>query len=106
MAAFFLKSSYPFAVEEAFLTRKSLLVSCNAHAARWTLPAVTEFADINLQLSDGAAQSIAVHSQLARCAALIPLVLFEHSRNKALFEFSDRFGIENVALVHLLYERF
>ena len=47
-----------------------------------------------------------MHSKLARGAALIAFIFFENRRNEALLEFSDRFRIKNVALIHLVYECF
>ena len=47
-----------------------------------------------------------MHSELPGCAALVALVFLENSCDEALFEFPDRFGIKNVALIHLVYECF
>ena len=47
-----------------------------------------------------------MHSQLPRGAALVALVFLENSSDEAFLEFSDRFGIKNVALIHLVYECF
>ena len=72
-----------------------------AGAARWALYAVPKLADIDLQFGDGAAQSVAVHAQFARCAALVALVFLEHGENETLLELADAFRIKNVAAVHL-----
>jgi len=47
-----------------------------------------------------------MHSQLPCGATLVPFVFLENSCDEALLEFSDRFGIKNVALIHLVYECF
>jgi hypothetical protein len=82
------------------------LVGCRASASRRTPAAVPEFANIDLEFADGAAQGVAVHSQLPGSAALVAFVFLKDCRDEALFEFSDRFGIKDVALIHLVYECF
>jgi hypothetical protein len=47
-----------------------------------------------------------MHSQLAGGAALVALVFFQHGRDEAPLEFAHCLGIENIAVVHLLYECF
>ena len=47
-----------------------------------------------------------MHSQLAGGAALVAVVFLEHGSDEPPLEFLHRFGIQNVALVHLLHERF
>jgi hypothetical protein len=47
-----------------------------------------------------------MHSQLPRSAALVTLIFLENSCDEPFLEFSDRFGIKNVALIHLVYECF
>lgn len=80
--------------------------SCRA-GTTWRAPAaIAELTHVKLELGNGAAQGVAMHSQLPRSAALVALVFLENSCNEALFEFSDRFGIKNVALIHLVYECF
>ncbi len=54
----------------------------------------------------GAAKRIAVHAQFASCLALVAAILFEHGDNETLFEFPNRFRVENVAFVHLQNECF
>jgi hypothetical protein len=83
-----------------------LVVSSRPGAARRPLNAVAQLADIDLQLKDRTAQSIAVHAELARGSALIPLVLLEYGQDKPLLEFAYGLGIENVAFVHLHDEGF
>jgi hypothetical protein len=57
--------------------------------------------DVNLQLRDGAAQSIAVHTKLARGAALVSFVFLKYRQDKALLEFAHRLRVQNIAFVHL-----
>src|SRR5581483_11714719 len=69
-------------------------------AARRT-PSIPQLVDVNLQFGDGTAEGVAVHTQFARGAALVALVLFKDGENEFLFEFPYGFRIKNVALVHL-----
>jgi hypothetical protein len=41
-----------------------------------------------------------------RGTALVAFVLFQHGCNESAFEFAHRFGIKNIAAIHLLYECF
>jgi hypothetical protein len=61
---------------------------------------------INLQFGNGAAQRVAVHSQLPRGPALVAVVFLQHGENEALFEFAYCLGVQNIALVHLQDECF
>lgn len=47
-----------------------------------------------------------MHSQLARGPALVSIVFLEHREDESLLEFPYRFGIQNIAFVHLQDERF
>ena len=47
-----------------------------------------------------------MHTQLAGRPALIPLIFLKNSKNKALFEFANRLGVQNIAFVHLHDECF
>ena len=70
--------------------------------AAWRpLNAIAQLAYINLQFRKGAAQGIAVHAQLASGAALVAFILLEDSDYEPLFEFANRLGVENIALIHL-----
>ena len=42
-----------------------------------------------------------MHIQLARGPALVAVVLLQYGQNEALLELAHRFGVQNVALVHL-----
>jgi hypothetical protein len=107
----FLDKRQPFAAAFLFarilgLSREFFLERRGASASRRTLPPIAEFADINLEFADRAAQCVAMHAKLTSGAALIALVLFEDRSDETLLEFPDRLRIENIAPVHLLYERF
>jgi hypothetical protein len=83
-----------------------LFQAYEAGAARRTFGAVAKLANVNLQLVDGAAESVAVHSQFAGGAALVAFIFLEHSQYEAFFEFTYAFRIKNVAPVHLQDELF
>ena len=61
---------------------------------------------VETQLGDGAAESVAVHAQLACGLTLVALVFLQHGKDESLLELADRFRIENSALVHLQYQGF
>jgi hypothetical protein len=82
------------------------LKGCRTSTARGAPAAVAELTHVKFELSDGAAQGVSMHSQLPRGATLVALVFLENSSDEAFLEFSDRFGIKNVALIHLVYECF
>jgi hypothetical protein len=96
----------PRSPERARLANGFFLESNRAGAAWGTLHAVAQLANIDFQLREGAAESVAVHAQLACGAALIALVFLEHSQDKALLKLTNSLGVQNVALVHLHDERF
>ena len=75
-------------------------------AARWTLDAVAELADVDLQLRNRSAERIAMHAQFPCRAALVSFVLVEHGQNEAFLEFTHALGIKNIASVHLQDECF
>jgi len=60
---------------------------------------------VNLEFRQGTAQRVAVHSQLARGAALVALVFIEHCKNEALLKLAHGLGIKNIAAMHLQDER-
>jgi hypothetical protein len=57
--------------------------------------------NVNLEFLDVEAQSITVHAQFSRSAALISLILLQHGQNEFLLELTHRFRVKNVAPVHL-----
>lgn len=65
-----------------FLFEKSdlageLLLKSNWPGSTWRTPsAIAELANVKLQLGNGAAQGVAMHSQLPRRTALIAFVFF------------------------------
>src|SRR5260221_5642287 len=71
-----------------------------------TLRAFAQRADVNLQFLHGSAERVAVHTQFARCLALVAPVLFEDRDDEPLLEFADRLRVENVAANHLQNDRF
>ena len=77
-----------------------------AGAARGTLHAVAQLADIDLELADGAAEGIAVHAQFARGAALISAILLQNGEDESFLEFPHAFRVEDVAAIHLQNECF
>lgn len=83
------------------LANNLLLKRDRAGAAGRTLDAVAELANINLQLSDGAAEGVTVHSQFTGGPALVALVFLKHGQDEALLELAHALGIKNIASVHL-----
>ena len=90
----------------AKLTRGLLFQESWPGTAWRTLSAIPELSHIDFELRDGAAESISVHPEFARSAALVASVFLEDGQYKALLEFTYRLGIKNVALVHLHNEGF
>ena len=82
------------------------LESNRAGTAWGTLHAVAQLANIDFQFGEGAAESVAVHAQLARGAALVAFVFLKHGQDKALFKLTNGLGVQNIAFVHLHDERF
>jgi len=80
--------------------------SCRTSGPGRAASAVAKQPHIYFQLINRAAQSIAVHPELTRRAALVAFVLLQDGRNKTAFKFAYRFGIKDIAAVHLLYQRF
>ena len=83
------------------LARRLFLITNRSRAAGWALDPIAQLTNVDLELGDGAAQSVAVHAQLARGAALVAFVLLQNRQNEFLFEFAHRFGIKNITPVHL-----
>ncbi len=71
-----------------------------------TFDAIAQLADVNLEFRDGAAESIAVHAEFARSAALVALVLLQNGENESLLKLAHALGIKNIAAVHLQDECF
>jgi len=82
------------------------VVSCRASGPGRTASAVAKQPYIYFQLINRAAQGVAVHPELTRRATLIAFVLLQDRRNKTALKFAYRFGIKDIAAVHLLYQRF
>ena len=57
-------------------------------AARRTARAVAQSLGVELQLGDGAAESVAVHAKLAGGFALVAFAVLENGENEALLEFA------------------
>jgi hypothetical protein len=77
-----------------------------AGTAGWTLDAIAELTDINLQFADGAAESVAVHAQFAGGATLIAFVFLQNCQDKAFLKLAHSLGIKNITSVHLQNKRF
>src|SRR5262249_10095410 len=88
------------------LTYCFLLVGKRTGAARRTLAAVAQLADVDFEFGDGSTQGIAVHAQLTCSSALIAVVLLQDGHNKSLLELAHCFRIEDVAFIHLHDEGF
>src|SRR5271165_6138431 len=65
-----------------------------------------QFFGVEFELRDSAAESVAVHAQLARGLALVSLAVLQHGQNEFLLEFTDGFRISDAALVHLQNQSF
>src|SRR5208282_351899 len=60
--------------------------------------------DIESQGGNGAAERVSVHAQLASRLALVAIVLPQHRSDEGFPELPHSFGVENPALVHLVYK--
>ena len=67
---------------------------------------MAQYLHVEFQFRYSAAESVAVHAQLARGLTLVALVFLQHGEDESLFELADRFRVENPALVHLQYQGF
>src|SRR5271165_6554299 len=83
------------------LARGFLLQRDGVCAARRTAGSSAQFFDVQLEFGDGPAESVAVHAELTRGFALVPVTVLQHAKNEFLLEFTDGFGISDAALVHL-----
>ena len=82
----------------AKLTRGFLFHESWPGTAWRTLSAIPELSHINFELRDGAAESIPVHPEFSRGAALVASVFLEDGQYKALLEFTYRLGIRMLLL--------
>ena len=91
---------------EIALSRQLLLISRGTRTSRWPFAPVAELTYVDLQFSNRPAESIAMHIEFARGAALIAFILLQHSQDELFLELADSFRVENIALVHLHDKRF
>src|ERR1700683_933113 len=89
-----------------WLTDRFLFHRYRPRAAGRALRAIPKLAYVDLQFVDGPAERIAMHSQLARSAALVAFIFLKHGEDKPLLELAHALGIEDVAFVHLQDECF
>lgn len=61
---------------------------------------------VKLELGDGAAESIAVHTQLAGSLALVAVAVLQNRQDEFLLELANGFRIRNTASVHLHHQGF
>jgi hypothetical protein len=84
-----------------------LFIQGHRTGAAWrTFNSIAELADVDLKLGERPAESVAVHPEFARGAALVALVFLEDGEDKTFLEFTHSLGVENVAFVHLQNQRF
>src|SRR5271165_5335343 len=83
------------------LTHGLLLHGDGVSAARRATRAAAQFSDVEPELGDGAAESVAMHAQLARGLALVSLAVLQHGKNELLLEFANGFGVGDTTFVHL-----
>ena len=83
------------------LTSGAFFHAKRVRAAGRTSRAATKGLDIELEFSNGATESIAMHSELAGSLALISFVLLQDGEYEFLFEFANCFAVKNAALAHL-----
>ena len=96
-----------FAGLRSLTTARHLLLVREWPGSSWrSLGAIAELPHVQPKLADSPTQRIPVHAQLARGAALVSLVLLKHRSDEAAFELAHCFRVEDIALVHLLYECF
>src|SRR5207247_1417047 len=75
-------------------------------AAHRPPPAISKLPHIEIQLGDGPAEGIAMHTQLPCCLALVAPICIKDVHDEAFFEFAYRFRIEDATGVHLNDECF
>src|SRR5262249_14555158 len=90
----------------ASLARRFFLVDSRPGAARRAPHTVPQLAEINLQLGNRSTQSVSMHAQFPRSAALVAFIFLQNGEDELFLELAHRFGIENIAFVHLSNERF
>ena len=88
------------------LARRFLFHGYRASAARRTLRSIPKLTYVDFEFIDRSAQRVAVHTQFAGSAALIPLVFLKHGEDESLLELAHALGVEDVAFVHLQDECF
>jgi hypothetical protein len=71
------------------------------HGTWRTLEAIADLGGIHVELSNGAAQGIPVHTKLFGGFALVAAVRGEHFENEPLFELAHGFVVGNPTGVHL-----
>jgi hypothetical protein len=91
---------------KAGLTYRPLLNRKRTLASGRTTCSAAQGPNVDFQLGDGATQSIAMHSQLARCLTLVSMIFFQHGNDEPLLELAYSLAIEDSAFVHLHHERF
>ena len=75
--------------------------------AAWrTACSVAKSLGVELEFGDRAAESVAVHTELASSLALISVAVLQDRKDKFLFEFADGFGVGDTASVHLHHKSF
>ena len=67
----------PCFLDEIWLARHFLLVRGRTSGSWRPLATIAELADVDFEFVHRAAESVAVHPQLPRCAALVALVLLQ-----------------------------
>jgi len=83
------------------LTGGAPVVAGGTSAARRAARTWTQRPDVEIQFGDGAAEGVAVHSELACCLTLVAFVLLQNREDETFLEFANGFGIENSTFVHL-----
>lgn len=79
----------------------SLVISEQSGAARRTPRAMAQHPYVEVEFSNGTAEGVAVHAQLAGRLTLVAVVLLQYGEDESLLKLADRFRIQNSALMHL-----
>lgn len=77
-----------------------------AGAARRSSSAIAQCANVKLEFCNSPAESVAVHAELARGLALIPIILLQDCQDETFLELANGFRIKDTAVVHLQDEGF
>src|SRR5262249_33551101 len=83
------------------LARRPSCFKNRTFATRRTLEINANLRGIEVEFGHGAAEGIAVHTELFCSFTLVTLVMGKHFHEEALFEFAHGFSIGNSAGVHL-----